>query len=160
MNATALIDLYKARGMTLATAESCTGGLVAAALTAVPGSSAVFTNGLVTYANEAKAKLLGVPQATLAEHGAVSAQVAKAMAEGARRCTGTDAAISVTGIAGPGGGSPEKPIGTVWFGLATAKGSFAEHQLFTGTRDEIRAKAVAYALGLASRAANPEGQST
>ncbi|MDE2238581.1 MAG: CinA family protein [Rhodospirillales bacterium] len=156
MNAAELIELYKTHGMTLATAESCTGGLVAAALTAVPGCSAVFTNGAVSYANEAKTKMLGVPEAMITEHGAVSSQVAKAMAEGARKCLGADAAISVTGIAGPDGGSPEKPVGTVWFGLATAKGSLAEHQIFTGTRDEIRAQAVAFALGLASRAANPK----
>jgi nicotinamide-nucleotide amidase len=157
MNAAELIELYKARNMTLATAESCTGGLVAAALTSVPGCSAVFTNGLVTYANEAKARMLGVPEATLAEHGAVSPQVAKAMAEGARQWVGTDAAISITGIAGPDGGSAEKPVGTVWFGLATAKGSLAEHRLFTGNREDIRTQAVTFALTLAARAAKPEG---
>ena len=153
MNAAELIGLYKAKGMTLATAESCTGGLVAAALTAIPGSSAIFTNGFVTYANAAKAKMLGVPEAMICEHGAVSAQVAEAMAQGARQCLGTDAAISVTGIAGPDGGSAEKPVGTVWFGLATAKCCLSVHQLFTGNRDEIRAKAVVFALALAASAA-------
>jgi nicotinamide-nucleotide amidase len=160
MNASALIDLYKSKGMTLATAESCTGGLVAAALTAVPGCSAVFINGFVTYANEAKTKMLGVPEAILAEHGAVSSQVAKAMAEGARQCVGTDAAVSVTGIAGPDGGSAEKPVGTVWFGLATATGSLAQQQIFTGNRDTIRAQATAFALALAARAAGMQGALT
>ncbi|MDE1906865.1 MAG: nicotinamide-nucleotide amidohydrolase family protein [Rhodospirillales bacterium] len=157
MNAAELTTLYKARNMTLATAESCTGGLVAGAITAIPGSSSVFTHGFVTYANAAKTQMLGVPEATLAAHGAVSAQVAQAMAEGARTRAGTNAAISVTGIAGPDGGSAEKPVGTIWFGLATAKKSFAEHRHFTGNRDEIRAQAVAFALALAARAATPEG---
>ncbi len=157
MNATELTALYKARNMTLATAESCTGGLVAGAITAIPGSSSVFTHGFVTYANAAKTKMLGVPEAMLAAHGAVSAEVARAMAEGARTRAGTNAAISVTGIAGPDGGSAEKPVGTVWFALASAAGSIVEHRLFTGSRDKIRAQAVAFALALAARAAIPEG---
>ena len=157
MNAAELIALYKTKNMTLATAESCTGGLVAGAITAISGSSAVFTHGFVTYANEAKTQMLGVPEAMLATHGAVSAQVAQAMAEGAHARAGTHAAISVTGIAGPDGGSTEKPIGTVWFGLASAAGSVAEHRLFVGNRDEIRSQAVAFALALAARAATPEG---
>ena len=144
MNAAELIALYKARNMTLATAESCTGGLVAGAITAIPGSSSVFTHGFVTYANAAKTEMLGVPETMLAAHGAVSAQVARAMAEGARTRAGTNAAISVTGIAGPDGGSPEKPVGTVWFGLATAKGSLAEHQIFTGTRALTKANVDSY----------------
>ncbi|MDE1896955.1 MAG: nicotinamide-nucleotide amidohydrolase family protein [Rhodospirillales bacterium] len=157
MNAAELTALYKARHMTLATAESCTGGLVAGAITAIPGSSSVFTHGFVTYANAAKTEMLGVPEAMLAAHGAVSAEVARTMAEGARTRAGTNAAISVTGIAGPDGGSAEKPVGTVWFGLASAAGSIVEHRLFTGSRDEIRAQAVAFALALAARAALAEG---
>ncbi|MBU6448169.1 MAG: nicotinamide-nucleotide amidohydrolase family protein [Rhodospirillales bacterium] len=157
MNAATLIDLYKTKGIALATAESCTGGLVAGAITAISGASAVFTHGFVTYANKAKTQMLGVPEAMLATHGAVSAQVAQAMAEGARARAGTHAAVSVTGIAGPDGGSAEKPVGTVWFGLATAESSFAEHQFFTGNRDEIRAQAVAFALTLAARAATING---
>lgn len=157
MNAADLVALYKSRGMTLATAESCTGGLVAAAITAISGASAMFTHGFVTYANAAKTQMLDVPEAMLASHGAVSAQVAQAMAAGARLRSGTNAAVSITGIAGPDGGSPEKPVGTVWFGLATALGSIAEHRLFTGNRDEIRAQAVAFALALAARAVTPEG---
>ncbi|MBU6397910.1 MAG: nicotinamide-nucleotide amidohydrolase family protein [Rhodospirillales bacterium] len=157
MNAAELIELYKTRGMTLATAESCTGGLVAGAITAVSGSSAVFTHGFVTYANAAKTQMLGVSEAMLAAHGAVSAPVAQAMAEGARNRAHTNAAVSVTGIAGPDGGSAEKPVGTVWFGLATAAGSVSEHRLFIGNRDEIRAQAVAFALALAARAATSEG---
>ena len=103
-----------ARGLRLATAESCTGGLVAARLTSVPGSSASFVGGVVAYADEVKRSELDVPEALLAEHGAVSAEVAEAMAEGARRRLGADVAVAVTGVAGPGGGTPEKPVGLVY----------------------------------------------
>jgi nicotinamide-nucleotide amidase len=106
------------RGWTLATAESCTGGLIASRLTDVPGASAVFTHGFVTYANEAKVSLLGVPEELLAVRGAVSEPVARAMAEGALRASGADVAVAVTGIAGPDGGTPEKPVGTVFLALA------------------------------------------
>jgi nicotinamide-nucleotide amidase len=109
------------RGMKLATAESCTGGLIANRVTDVPGSSEVFTHGFVTYANEAKRDLLGVPQAMLNGHGAVSEPVVRAMAEGALKASGADVAVAVTGIAGPGGGTEEKPVGTVWLAWA-AKG--------------------------------------
>src|SRR3974377_497249 len=110
-----LLDLYRGRGMRVATAESCTGGLVAAALTAVPGSSDVFECSFVTYSNDAKQKLLGVAAATLRRYGAVSAETASAMARGALQRSGADCAVSITGIAGPGGGSKEKPIGLVYF---------------------------------------------
>ncbi len=109
-----VVRLMTERGLKLATAESCTGGLIANRITDVPGSSAVFTHGFVTYANEAKRDLLGVPQAVLDEHGAVSEPVARAMAEGALKSSGADVAVAVTGIAGPDGGTPEKPVGTVW----------------------------------------------
>ncbi|RYD84764.1 MAG: CinA family protein [Verrucomicrobiaceae bacterium] len=109
------------RHLKLATAESCTGGLVANRLTDVPGSSAVFTHGFVTYANEAKRDVLGVPQELLDTHGAVSEPVARAMADGALRVSGADVAVAVTGIAGPDGGTPEKPVGTVFLAWA-AKG--------------------------------------
>lgn len=103
--------------LTIATAESCTGGLIAGALTDVPGSSAVFDRGYVTYSNEAKTEMLGVPTSLIIQHGAVSSQVARAMAEGALASCATDIAVSVTGIAGPGGGSAEKPVGLVYIGV-------------------------------------------
>ena len=117
-----VVRLARASGKTIATAESCTGGLVAGRITNVPGSSAVFRYGWVTYANEAKTAELGVPAELLARHGAVSAEVARAMAEGALRASGADVAVAVTGIAGPDGGSTEKPVGLVWFGLARRDG--------------------------------------
>lgn len=116
-----VVALATKYGWKLATAESCTGGLIADRITDVPGSSAVFTHGFVTYANEAKRDVLGVPQEMLKEHGAVSEPVVKAMAEGALRVSGADLAVAVTGIAGPGGGTAEKPVGTVWLAWA-AKG--------------------------------------
>jgi nicotinamide-nucleotide amidase len=116
--AATLLDLLRARELKLATAESCTGGLIAAILTEVPGSSDVFERGFVTYSNEAKAEMLGVPAALIKEHGAVSEEVARAMAEGALRNSRTDIAVSVTGVAGPGGGSAEKPVGLVHLAAA------------------------------------------
>jgi nicotinamide-nucleotide amidase len=113
-----VVRLLKARGMTFATAESCTGGLISNRITNVPGASEVFTHGFVTYANEAKAGMLGVPMSEIETHGAVSESVARLMAEGAIMASGADIAVSVTGIAGPGGGSDEKPVGTAWIGLA------------------------------------------
>ena len=117
-----LIRLLREKGMTLATAESCTGGLIANRLTNVPGSSEAFTHGWVTYANEAKSGQLHVPAETIATHGAVSAETARAMAEGALSESGSDLAVSVTGIAGPGGGSEDKPVGTAWLALAARGG--------------------------------------
>jgi nicotinamide-nucleotide amidase len=117
-----VVRLLTEKGMTLATAESCTGGLISCRVTDVPGSSAVFTHGFITYANAAKVSLLGVSPVDLETHGAVSETVARQMAEGALRSSGADIAVAVTGIAGPDGGSPEKPVGTAWIGLA-AKGS-------------------------------------
>jgi nicotinamide-nucleotide amidase len=116
--AATLLDLLRARKLKLATAESCTGGLIAAILTEVPGSSDVFERGFVTYSNEAKTEMLGVPAALIKEHGAVSEEVARAMAEGALRNSRTDIAVSVTGVAGPGGGSAEKPVGLVHLAAA------------------------------------------
>lgn len=145
-SAARLVSLFAARGLTCATAESCTGGLVAAAITATPGASAVFTHGFVTYANHAKSQMLGVPPEMLATHGAVSGPVARAMAEGARTRAGVDYAISTTGIAGPEGGTAEKPVGTVWFGLAGPQGTTIYHQIFQGDREMIRTQAVAFAL--------------
>jgi nicotinamide-nucleotide amidase len=113
-----VVRLLAKLGMKLAIAESCTGGLIANRITNVPGASEVFTHGFVTYANEAKVEMLGVPNDVIAEHGAVSEPVARAMAEGALRVSGSGISVSVTGIAGPGGGSEEKPVGTAWIGLA------------------------------------------
>ena len=140
-----------AAGLTLTTAESCTGGLLAGALTDVPGSSEVFREGAVTYSNEAKRRLLGVPAAVLDREGAVSEACARAMAEGQRRRAGADLALAVTGIAGPAGGSADKPVGTVWFALAAADGTVVRHVGWSGTRDEIRGRAVNVALDLARR---------
>jgi nicotinamide-nucleotide amidase len=127
-------------------AESCTGGLVGARLTEIPGSSDVFLGGAIAYDNRLKVDLLGVTEALLLEHGAVSEAVAHAMAEGAIRRFGVDLAISVTGIAGPGGGTKEKPVGTVWFGCAAAGAIKTRRTLFVGTRHEIRARAAQSAL--------------
>lgn len=148
MNATDLVHHFARNNLTLATAESCTGGLVAGAITAVPGASHIFTHGFVTYANTAKIQMLNVPAAMLATHGAVSEPVACAMAEGARVHAGVDYAVSTTGIAGPDGGTTDKPVGTVWFGLAGPKGTQAYHKLFQGDRETIRTQAVAFALSL------------
>ncbi len=135
-----------AAGQRVTVAESCTGGGVASALTAIPGSSAWFDLSVVTYSNEAKQRLLGVPEATLLAHGAVSLPVAAAMAEGARKLAGADWAMSVTGIAGPGGGTVDKPVGTVCFGLAHAAGTEVARCHFAGDRDAVREQAVLWVL--------------
>ena len=141
------------RGWTLATAESCTGGWIAKCCTDRAGSSAWFERGFVTYSDQAKQDLLGVQAETLRTDGAVSEAVAKHMAEGARRRAGVDAALSVTGIAGPTGGSKDKPVGTVWFGWALgAQPAEAEIMYFEGGRDAVRRQTVAHALaGLLDR---------
>lgn len=143
-----LVDLFKAKGVTCATAESCTGGGVAAAITDVPGSSEVFLGGVVSYANSVKSKVLGASEEDLARVGAVSSEIAAQMAEGARRLTGADIAVSTTGIAGPGGGSSEKPVGLVWFGLSGPDGTRTEKAIFEGDRDSVRRQAVVHALGM------------
>lgn len=148
-----LVELLKAQGLTCATAESCTGGGVGSAITAVSGSSAVFAGGIISYANEVKRYVLGVKAETLATVGAVSGETAAQMAEGARRLLKTDLAVSLTGVAGPDGGSDEKPVGTVWFGLATAKGTRTEKCLFRGDRARVREQAVTHALGMLTIAA-------
>jgi nicotinamide-nucleotide amidase len=125
-----VVSLLKEKGMTFATAESCTGGLIANRITNVAGSSEVFTHGFVTYANEAKTGMLGVPAEEIAVHGAVSEVVARLMAEGALRVSGAAIAVSVTGIAGPGGGSDEKPVGTAWIGLATRGGATEAFRIY------------------------------
>jgi nicotinamide-nucleotide amidase len=144
--ADAVLAVLRARGLTLATAESCTGGLVGARVTAIAGSSEVYLGGVVSYADEAKATLLGVDMATLADHGAVSEQVAREMATGAAQRFGADVTVAVTGIAGPGGGSAEKPVGTVWFAWSLHGAVEAECRTFAGDRGQVRERAAQAAL--------------
>lgn len=152
-DAASLLDACRARGLMLATAESCTGGLIAAALTAIPGSSDVVERGFVTYSNEAKTELVGVPPELIAAHGAVSEPVARAMAEGAIAHSRADLAVSVTGVAGPGGGTETKPVGLVWFGLARRGApTRTERRVFPGDRTAIRAATVDTALALIAEA--------
>ncbi len=134
------------RGWRLAAAESCTGGWIGKALTDVAGSSQWFEGGVVAYSNAAKMGLLGVPSEVLTEHGAVSEEAVMAMAESARSRFGVDLAVAVSGIAGPGGGSADKPVGTVHFAWATARGSTAARRIFAGSRDAVRRQSVALAL--------------
>ena len=148
-----LVALLQAQGLTCATAESCTGGGVGSAITAVPGSSAVFAGGVISYANAVKERVLGVAPETLATVGAVSAETAAQMAAGARGLLKTDLAVSVTGIAGPDGGSEEKPVGLVWFGISTKDGTRTEKKLFRGDRAKVREQAVMHALGMLTVAA-------
>ena len=137
----------QAQGATVTTAESCTGGWIAKAITDIAGSSAWFERGFVTYSNEAKSQMIGVSEATLRENGAVSEPVVVEMAIGAPRAARADYAISVSGVAGPDGGSEEKPVGTVWFAFATARGEgITRRECFSGDRDAVRRQATAYAL--------------
>lgn len=142
----ALARRLKARGQMLATAESCTGGLIAGACTELSGSSDWFERGFVSYSNEAKTELLGVDAALIRAHGAVSEPVARAMAEGAVARSRAQVAVAVTGIAGPTGGSPGKPVGTVWFGWNVAGELHTEVQRFDGDRAAVRAATVRHAL--------------
>ncbi|MFN7388933.1 CinA family protein [Brevundimonas sp.] len=147
--AAAVIAAAAEHGWTIATAESCTGGLVSGALTAVAGSSAVIDRGFVTYSNTAKIELLGVPATMLEVHGAVSEPVARAMAQGARDRARTDLSVSITGIAGPGGGSAEKPVGLVHFGCASLSGVGHQRHVFEGMdREGVRLASIRVALGL------------
>lgn len=147
-----LLAALEARGLTLATAESCTGGLIAAALTSIAGSSSVVMAGFVTYSNAAKARMVGVGEATLAAHGAVSEPVAREMAEGALTRAQVDIALSCTGIAGPGGATPGKPVGLVFIGCARRGAPTAvERHVFPGDRAAVRAATVAAALAMAAR---------
>jgi nicotinamide-nucleotide amidase len=142
-----LITLLAARNLTVSTAESCTGGQLAAAITSVPGSSAVFIGGIVAYANSVKAALLEVPEAVLQRHGAVSAECAAAMASGCQHGFATDFALSTTGIAGPDGGTPEKPVGLVYFGWARRGDSLrVEGRQFTGDRASVQRQSVEHSL--------------
>lgn len=147
--ARAVLVRARAEGLKVATAESCTGGLIAASLTEVPGSSDVFERGFVTYSNEAKTEMLGVPASLIAEPGAVSEPVARAMAEGTLAFSRADIAVAITGIAGPGGGTPEKPVGLVFIGAARrGQPAIVERHVFAGDRAEIRRATVHRALEL------------
>lgn len=159
-----LIEVLRKKGLTLAFAESCTGGLAAAAIVAVPGASDVFFGGIVSYDNSVKKNLLGVPQSVLESAGAVSAPCALQMARGAREAVGADIAVSVTGIAGPGGGTPEKPVGTVYIAVSSNRGARARRLSLGafGGRSEIRSRSVyemlVLALGEAEDADCPSGE--
>ena len=156
--AAALLDRFRALGLRLATAESCTGGLIAAALTHVPGSSDVVECGFVTYSNDAKTEMLGVEAALIAAHGAVSEPVAAAMAAGALAGSIADVSVAVTGIAGPGGGSADKPVGLVWIGFARRGGAArTERCVFPGDRAAVRAATVARVLEIVLQAVRPDG---
>jgi len=157
--ATAVLNAAKSRDILLSTAESCTGGMVISALTDIAGSSAVVDRGFVTYSNEAKSAMLGVPPAVITTHGAVSDEVVRAMAAGALNKINLDEnsrngkmAVAISGIAGPGGGSKDKPVGLVWFGLAMECDGLrtltAEKQIFDGDRGAVRRAATAHALSL------------
>ena len=146
------------RGKTLATAESCTGGAIASRFTAMPGASAYFRCGVVSYSNESKAALLGVDPATIARVGAVSEEVARQMAEGVRRVAGADYAIATTGIAGPSGGSAEKPVGTVWIAVATPEGTEAVCRQCGTDRGQVIDRASAFAIAMLRDALEPAGR--
>jgi nicotinamide-nucleotide amidase len=149
MSAENLIRILIEKSFTVVTAESCTGGLVAAALTEVAGSSAVFDSGFVTYSNAAKMRMLGVPADSLRQHGAVSEAVARAMAEGARRAALVDLSVAITGVAGPGGGTADKPVGLVHFAVADSQCTRHVERRFGGlSRSEIRRLSVQQALQL------------
>jgi nicotinamide-nucleotide amidase len=149
--AAVVLDLLRTRESTLALAESCTGGLVAGRVTAVPGASDVFVGGVVAYDDHVKTHWLAVPAALLEAHGAVSEEVVRAMAEGAQRNFAVDAALAVTGIAGPAGGTPEKPVGTVWLAARLGSETRALKRFFPGDRGEIRARSTQAALDLLRR---------
>jgi len=148
--ATALLDLARARGLKIATAESCTGGLVAGALTEIAGSSDVVDRGFVTYSNEAKQQMLGVPAATIGKYGAVSRETAEAMARGALGNAEADIVVAITGIAGPGGGSADKPVGLVHFAAASRGGALVHKEMRYGNigRGEVRHRSVLQALAM------------
>ncbi len=157
VEAASLLAALQAKGLTLATAESCSGGLIAAALTAIPGSSATVLAGYVTYSNEAKTRMVGVPAALIEAHGAVSEPVARRMAEGALADAGADIAVACTGIAGPSGGSAQKPVGLVFIGCARrGRAPSVERHVFPGDRTAIRAATVDTAFAMIRRAMEEE----
>ena len=143
-----ILELCNSRGWKLAVAESCTGGLIGARLTSVPGSSSYFAGGVIAYSNDLKKNLLNVPAGLLESEGAVSGPVVEAMARGGIAATGADCGISVTGVAGPDGGTEEKPVGTVWVGIALPSGTISRQYHFQGNREEVREQTVKAALEL------------
>ena len=149
-----LLLLCREKGITLATAESCTGGMIGSTITSVPGSSDLFLGGIISYAVSAKESLLSVSHETLAHHGAVSKETAQAMAVGAQKAFSATLAVSVTGLAGPGGGTPDKPVGLVHFGIATKDTTLHKQQIFSGDRDSVRLQAVATALAFLEETIN------
>lgn len=149
-----LVEILKTAGLVCATAESCTGGGVGAAITAVACSSEVFAGGVISYSNEVKRNVLGVESATLGKFGAVSSQTAAEMAVGARNLLKVDLAVSLTGIAGPSGGTEGKPVGLVWFAIANKDGVRTEKAIFPGNREEVRNAAVLHAIGMLTVAAS------
>ena len=148
-----LLGALGRKGLSLAVAESCSGGMLGAAVTAVPGASDVFVGGVVAYSNQVKESLVGVSAAALEGDGAVSRAVAEQMSEGVRGVTRADVGIAITGIAGPGGGTSEKPVGTVWISVAAPAGTVTESRHFHGSRDDVREASVDAALRLARRSA-------
>jgi PncC family amidohydrolase len=144
----ALGRLLKEQSLSLAVAESCTGGLVCHQITNVAGSSAYFLGGVITYSYEAKERILGVRHGTLYDHGAVSRETAVEMARGARRVLGADVGIAVTGIAGPSGGTPDKPVGLTWVAVSTREGDWAQRHVWDGDRDSNKRDSTAAALSL------------
>ncbi len=155
-----VLDAARALGLSIVTAESCTGGLVAAHLTSVPGASDVFRGGIVAYENDVKLAQLGVPEETLAGHGAVSAETAAAMATGARKSLGADVAVAVTGVAGPAGGTPEKPVGLVYLHVSAPGAEEGRELQFSGDREAIRRRATAAALHLLRSLLSQSGHSS
>jgi nicotinamide-nucleotide amidase len=143
-----VLDACRSEGLRLATAESCTGGMIGVRLTDVPGSSEVYLGGVIAYSDDVKRRELDVPEEVLRQHGAVSAETAAAMAQGARVRFEADVAVSVTGIAGPGGGSPEKPVGLVYIAVESGRGTAARSGVLPGDREAIRVRATALALHL------------
>jgi len=152
-----VVRLARSSGTTIATAESCTGGMVATALTDVPGSSEAFLGGVIAYSDTVKSRILGVPADVLSMHGAVSGETAAAMASGARERLGADLTVAVTGVAGPGGGSAAKPIGTVWFAVCDRAGSSASQRAVRGVRARVREHATVIALDILRRALTTSG---
>ena len=143
-----VVELLREKRLTLSVAESCTGGLLANRITNVPGSSDVFNMGVVSYSNQSKSKLLGVPEDMIIEHGAVSEEVAKAMAEGIRRVSGSDVSVGITGIAGPAGGTPTKPVGLVYMSLCIDGRTQITKNQFPGGREDVKQRSTQVALNM------------